>query len=337
MVYVAGTIVPSHATHSQELFTRMYSAMQSLAGTMGMVEADPDASKAMEVLQSRANGVAATNMPAAFWLLEQQNQNVSIRAMSILLIRRWAGNDARSAAQWVEQMPAGRARQEALRGVAIVWANKELDNAIQWVRQWPEEEERQSVLKSVAYEAARTEPEKALDLAAVDIEPTLPGRDELVRYAAMQWASKDPESALTWGLQISDGALREQVMACIATALAETDPVAASTLALAAVSTGRLQDDAVMGIVQRWVQKEPEMTAAWVEQFPDGSLKQTALENVVKLWADRDAEQVAEWLNNLSSGWTRDTAVAAFAGWLTPASPETAARWAESVKQGDAR
>jgi len=93
----------------------------------------------------------------------------------------------------------------------------------------------------------------------------------------------------------------------------------------------------VIGIVQRWVQKDPKGAATWVEQFPDSDLKQTALENVVKLWADKDSEQVTNWINGLPDGWMQDTAVTAFANWLTPASPASAASWSDSIKKENAR
>jgi hypothetical protein len=193
----------------------------------------------------------------------------------------------------------------------------------------PEGEERQSVLKSVGYEAARTEPLEALNLA---MEQTSQSEsDNLISYASLQWAAKDPESAFEWAEQIADGPLRDRILAGITTVWGDSDPVAAATEAVQRITPGRQQDDAVTGIVQRWVQQDPETSAAWVAQFPDGDLKQTAMENVIRLWSDMNAPQVGEWLNGLSAGALRDTAVVALVGWMAPLSPAEAAQWAKSI------
>jgi len=290
--------------------------LQHLAGGLKTVEAVSDLMEREEELQVLADSVAVSDMPAALKYLQAKSQSESGRNLEVLLIRKWAEDDVHAASIWVDKMPAGAARMAAINGVAIVWANKELVEAIQWVSQLPEDEERQNALKSVAYEAARTEPEESLRLAME--QPVQPDWNELIRFASMQWAAKDPEGASEWAEQITDIPLRDQILGNITTVWGDTDPRAAATKALLSISLGREQDDAVVGIIQRWVQKEPEMAAAWVEQFPESEVKRTALENVVKLWADKDAQKVGAWLNSLSNGSMRDTAIAAFAGRLAP-------------------
>ena len=130
---------------------------------------------------------------------------------------------------------------------------------IEWAEELPEGDERQSVLKSVAYEAARTEPAEALWLAVE--QPVQPEWSDLIRYAAMQLAGKDPEGASNMANEISDESLRNQLLSSITTVWSDTNPQAAATMALLSIQSGKLQDDAVIGIVQRWVQKDPEKTA----------------------------------------------------------------------------
>jgi len=294
--------------------------------------ATPRANKCPEDLQAWADGIGLADMPAALRHLQDQEPGDDGVDLTVQILRKWADSDVLAAARWVEQMPEGEARHHALNAVAIIWANQELAEAIGWVSQMVDGSERQDAVKSVAYEAARSDPEVALRLA-VEL-PVEVGRDELIQYVVLQWAANDPEGAAAWGKQIGAETLREQTLAGIATVWAETDPTAAATLAVASMVPGRTQDDAVMGIVQRFVQKDPEMTAVWVDKFPDGNLKQTAVENVVKLWADSDVQQLGEWLNLLPVGPARDTAVSAFAGWLMPSAPAIAAQWARSIGRG---
>jgi len=202
--------------------------------------------------------------------------------LTVRLVREWAESDAKAAAAWAEHLPPGGARQESINGVAIIWSNQDLDGAIRWTWQLPAGEERDGALASVAYEAARTEPATALALAAE--LPATPERDTLVQHAALQWAAGSPVEAALWARQLPDETLRERVLSNIATAWGEADPVVASQFAVLGLAPGRTQDDAVIGIVQRWVQKNPEAAAKWVSGFPEGALAETASENVLQLW-----------------------------------------------------
>ena len=164
-------------------------------------------------------------------------------------------------------------------GVAIEWANVDLDSTIAWARQLPGAAEQKTLLLAAANEAARTDP-----MAALRIAVTLPAdgeRNETIRRAATEWTSHDATSAVDWAKQIPDEILRSQVLAAEAVAWSESKPESAATLAVENLPTGRLLDDTVVSIVQRWAQRQPEAAAAWVEQFPEGTLRVTAMENLI--------------------------------------------------------
>jgi hypothetical protein len=212
----------------------------------------------------------------------ERDQPEPIGELELLAIRDWAETDLRAAADWVNRMPASLARHEAINGIAIVWANGDLPSAIQWALQLPDGTERQSVMMSVAYEAVRAEPTEALTLAFE--LPANQTRDDLIAHAAAEWAATEPEAAVEYANQIPDAALRETVLASIATAWSDSDPIAAASLAGSAIAGGRQQDDAVVGIVLRWMQQDAAATEAWVTLFPEGTLRETALENLARFW-----------------------------------------------------
>jgi hypothetical protein len=72
-----------------------------------------------------------------------------------------------------------------------------------------------------------------------------------------------------------------KVLAGEAVSWAEQNPEAAATLAVDQLPAGRLQEDTVVSIVQRWAQSDTVAAATWVAQFPEGSLRKTAVENLV--------------------------------------------------------
>jgi len=182
---------------------------------------------------------------------------------------------------------------------------------------------------AAAYEAGRSAPLEALRLA-MDLAPG-DERAELISRTTREWAATAPKAAAAWATKIEECNLRERALTGIATAMSESDPKAAALLVNDALPPGRAQEDAVVGIVQRWAQQAPEQAAAWVAEFPAGPLRDAAVDNLVKLWADQDAQQTATWLNGLGAGPERDRALEAYVSKIAPSFPESAARWAQSI------
>lgn len=306
-----------------------------IRGLTGIFLTGTDDATAKEKLENLAAGTPLYEVADALAFLQSRPDSEWSRSLHLLLVRRWAEGNPSSAADWVLHSLPGPMRTEAISGIGIVWANQNLSDATAWVRQLPAGKERDAGIISVAYEAAR---EKPMDAIVLAIElPDDPAREALVRHSATQWATADPRAATDWAQQIEMGGLRTVVISSIATALGNSDPVAAAELALGSLPMGKSQDDAVVGIIQRWAQNEPANTAAWVEQFPAGSLRDIALSNLVTQWADKDSGQAADWLNGARLGESQDVVFGAFANKLAPAFPATAARWAAAIFDDEIR
>jgi len=254
-----------------------------LANALAAIQSENDSQKREEMLAALVGQITAADIQATLNELQRLGQGDLIGDLSLRLVRRWAENDGRAAAAWVEQLSAGPAREGALSGVAIEWANTGLDDASAWASQLADPAERDLALMAVANEAIRSEPVKALNIALE--QPPSAQRDDLIRHAAMEWALHDGKSTANWARKIANAPLRDQVLAGIAMAWSESDPYSAATLAVQDISAGRPQSDAVIGIIQRWTQRQPDEAIAWVKQFPPGELKQTAIENIASLGA----------------------------------------------------
>ena len=197
------------------------------------------------------------------------------------LIRRWAAEDPSAAAVWAEKQANPAMRQEALNQVALAWAERDLAVAIKWANSLPADGAQAFVLMNLGYEAARTQPLEALALAS-----SLPpgrDRDDLLVHAVSQWAGSDAQASTEWACKIPELALRERVLAAIATAMADQNPESAVILATQAMWPGQSQNQAAIAIVQRWTQQDPQAVAAWVKQFPAGEIKDSALRKLAAL------------------------------------------------------
>jgi hypothetical protein len=290
-------------------------------------ETNPDRQTA--ALLKLVEAVALADLPAAIAASAEKSERIHAEFRQ-LLIRRWAQKDAPAAADWINRNLSGAARDPALNSVATTWAETDSNGAEQWARQLTDPDERGGALLAIASEITRDDPVAALSLAAE--LPASQTRDDFLIHAASEWAGRDSKTAIDWGKQIQDESLRAQMLAAIATGFAEADPAAAATLAAQSLPPGRAQDDAVVGIVQRWTQQDPEEAAAWVVAFPEGKLRDTALEAVVKLWADKDITDAGAWVSTLSAQAGSDVAIGAYAEKLGVQFPETAAEWLQDIR-----
>lgn len=239
-------------------------------------EADPMGRE--KLTEEFLGGVDVADIPEALAVLQNGRPAALAAELGQRLVRRWTKADPQTAADWVDALPAGTARQRGLENVAIVWANDNATNAIQWARSLANDTERFRALAAVANEAVRFDPMSALEVAV-----KLPANsqcNDLIRRAAAEWAANDPSNAVAWAKQIPDVSLRAQVLASEATAWAGQEPRAAAVLAVTELPAGRLQDDTVMTIVERWARQQPQAAADWVAQFPAGPLRDTALQNI---------------------------------------------------------
>lgn len=263
------------------------------ADTFAAIEADMELKAGEKLRAYPAAGISITDTAAI--LDELQKAGFGMHESTRRLIRRWAEADGRAAAAWAEQLPAGPLRENALSLVAVERANTDLNSTVEWARQLPDAAEEQTLLLAAANEAVRTEPIDALRIAvelATGVEV-----DEIIRRAAMEWASKDASAAMEWAKSIPDEALRHKVLSAEMIAWSETAPESAATLAVDTLPEGRLLEDTVVSIVQRWAQTAPQAAAAWVEQFPDSSLRAAAIENLISQWRQIDPVTAREWLS----------------------------------------
>lgn len=241
----------------------------------------------------------------------------------------WAAANPSGAAAWAQGL-ADAALGRSLMDVAIVrWAATDLTGATAWARGLSDEASRETALAAVGGEAVRTDPLTALNLA-VQL-PSGGAQDALLSRAAGEWAVTDRDGAVRWAAQIQDEATRQRVMGHVAVASAEQDPVGSAMIALQGMAPGAEQDRAVVSIILRWAQTDPDAAADWVIQFPEGALCRDAVEGLVNVWADRDPTAAGDWLLRLPQGALRDTGAASYARTLERTNPELAKCWKQSA------
>jgi hypothetical protein len=267
-------------------------------------------------------------LAAVLEVLGEREASEVLREIQVELLDRLARKHPRIAADFALRLDSARSR-EAMEVVMALWAADSLADAVAWAGHLPSGEAADHARLALAVEAARADPATAVNLARE--AAASPERDALLDHAASEWASTEPAEALTWLEQLDDPALRAHLVGSIATVLADRDPIAAAEMALSAMPDGRLRDDVVVGIVQRWSQASPDAAAAWVARFPESALRTAAVENVVKLWPPDHQRPASDWLSGLAPGASRDAGFLAYAEQIAPHSPQNAASWAGAI------
>lgn len=291
---------PQGADHRDMAFPdRRDFAFASLAASMASIQHESDPRAQEELLTTLVSSRALTEIPAALQHLAGDTNRLALE-LAARWMRRLAEADPQAAAAFALQLPEGAFRSALMVQAVLAWTESDWNTAAEWARGLSAASDREQMLKVVAEETIRLEPVESLRLAT-ELSPGVE-RDELIVRASMEWAGQDARAAEQWARQIDDSALRSQVLATIAIAWAEQDAHAAATLAVRDLPPGRIQDDAVVSILNRWVQSDADAATAWLTQFPAGPLKQAALDGVMASWSAHDPARAREWLARTTAG-----------------------------------
>jgi hypothetical protein len=329
-IETAATNAPASSTAKTSLAVddAQRQSLLRLENALQEIYSEGDALKREALLEAWLKEVALGEIPALVDFLDQDVGSPLRHEIIFRLFRKLSETEPETAAHLAEQRPESPERLRLLNVVAINWAARNLAETAAWARQLPEAD-RAGVMTKVAYEAVGQDLTQALELARE--LPADDNRNELITHIAGEWSVKNPEKIAEWAGKLEDETLRQQVISRVAAAWGDTNPSAAAELAIKSLPAGKPQDDAVVGIVQRWGQTKPADAGAWVAQFPEGPLRETAAEELVKLWADKNTPEAGVWLNSLPTGPTRDAAASAYVGKILHANPTTAAQWATQI------
>lgn len=159
-------------------------------------------------------------------------------------------------------------------------------------------------------------------IAALEIARELPAterRDDFLEQAVMEWGGLDSKSSARWVRQIQSESLRNRLLGAVALGMATDQPGAAARLASEEMQPGSEQDRVTVGIVQRWIQSDPDGAAAWVEQFPQSPLRRVVVETLLSGWLSKDPAGARQWVLRLPEGGLRTHASAVASRWLDKA------------------
>ena len=299
-----------------------------LLSQLGVLDAETDGVQRQEGVDRLVDSIPYAEIQSVLNVVEGASGDAASE-FKASLVRRWAEKAPAEAAAWALQLRETPLAGIVQKEVALAWAESDLLSALTWARQIPDGDLRETVLTALGYEAARENPVQALEIGLA----LKPGNDrqELLIHSASQWAALDPEAARRWVLsreRTEDGG---RLVAGIAVASAELAPEFSLRLAANELPAGELQNTAVISIIQRWAQRNPEAAAAWVGQFQAEPLGRIAVRNLVDVWSESSWDGPAQWLVDLVNPDLRDAGLSLLARKLAVVDRANATEWARMI------
>lgn len=223
----------------------------------------------------------------------------------------------------------------AMRTLLSSWAKTEPQQAIAYIDTLTEEK-RLPYYQMIYGTYLRNQPEAALDwvISRFDEDPTIAGtalrqsispdsvdyavnvlkstnsagiRSSLIPGIAAYKAGSDPRAALDWleGFQNEPG--YESALLQIVQRMSQSDPEEAAA-AIAPILNSDLVDANVGNIAFGWYQKNPQESLSWVDQLPNNSAKEIAITRIIHSIHYQDPDLAASYLSMIQTPFRKEDA-----------------------------
>jgi len=314
----------------------------ALEGARAMVARDPEA--ALAKLTSRGDLVyrVLLGRPILLALAEKDPARAAAFLKSRpnfgndgdlcrILAAQWSQRDLQQALKWSKELPAGRGRAEAMKGVGQMWAEQdpaamaaEISSArLQWDRE---------VIHAVAQSWSKRDPRAAINwIESLSIKEDQDGAWQRFRLDPAQLGT---EAMLELLSAIPNEKWRGNIASMAAYDLSRKDVQAALSWTESLPEAMRPQ--ALRSVIDEWAGTDPEAAARYLTGLTERA-RGDVLRRAVSSWALRDGTAAMDWTRQLPAGNERDQVAAEVAGGLRHFDPAAAAQWIDLVKNDGSR
>jgi hypothetical protein len=117
----------------------------------------------------------------------------------------WCARDGRAALDWASALPAGKAKENAIREFTYIWAKHDTKQSTAWINALPSDESRWAATEGFVFSTIDTDPDAALGWARSI--PDEAKRLGIVKRAWSKWSNNNFQSAHDW---LQNGGLSEK-------------------------------------------------------------------------------------------------------------------------------
>jgi hypothetical protein len=284
------------------------------------------------------------------------------------LASEWAQHDVDAAKRWVDSLPAGRAREQAMQGMIQSIAQNDPAKAASMISPEDINGNNSHLVGTLLGQWVRTDQKAAMDwLGTLDLRGN--NQQNAISQLMHSWADEDVAAASRYALGIEDEKSRKQAITPMVYAWAQNDPEAAkewlvgnldgdarnesfnqliqnlsyhdhatalryyqeATANLTPEQINKSFSGAASQLASAMAEFDPQAAGQWVLSMPEGETRANTLNNMVQNWVYNDIKGAAEFVNTLPAGKERDRAVEPLVYQLGDRDPESAFEWAASI------
>lgn len=195
-----------------------------------------------------------------------------------------------------------------LRKVLADWACRDVNACAKWIQGLSQplaDQLARDVAGSLMSESALT------SFLLLNELPPEPKNDEMMRQAAMEFATADLDAAKQWAESQPDAAASELLWSAVATVMSQNQPETAMAAALGRLTDPLVRDRVAVEIVQRWMQKDVQAAADYARNMP-GDAGLAAARAVSGYWSGISPESCQSWIWSIPSPDLKASAFSAY-------------------------
>jgi hypothetical protein len=205
-----------------------------------------------------------------------------------------------------------------------------LPEALAWVESLPAGKARENALHPVIHAWSETEPaEAARYLAANTSGFSNPMRDSISR-----WAQMEPDAAFAFAQQFS-GADRDLAIQSAINGIRGEDPEKALQW-MGTVQDQKVLGEIGQELIGSLVKSNPEKAKQIASSLPTEA-QPRAFQGLIRNWAFEHATEAGNWIHTLPEGKPRDAAIKAYVSVIDGMDARLATHWARSIQEPEER
>ena len=255
------------------------------------------------------------------------------------LLARWGELDPEAAMEYALALSRTPEKRAAVNAVLNGWAEKDARAAARWIAELPEGVLKNAALGTLIKAVTKTDPPQALALlqGSLSLKARRMSRDstDLVQAVFGHWAEKNLGEAATAAAQLDkpfcDTALsfvgerwaRSDLAGALAWARAQPNDLAKRRLEASSSTT-----NAVTGVLETWINRDPEAAMTWLENLPEGNERANLIQCALLCTYQQDPAHAMELALMIPEGIAQESALGFAVGSWADTDPAGAFTWA---------
>ncbi|MDP3070712.1 MAG: hypothetical protein Q8N18_10505 [Opitutaceae bacterium] len=277
--------------------------------------------------------IGARDPAAALKLAAELARSPEEQAFYSLFFDRLAGENPRVAVDQLALVPAGTARENAIRALATAWNRTDPAAVMDWAQSLADPGERSAAVETAIGDLAARDPQLAIEIARRFMRP--PALERTIYSALMRLVLSDPEAASALVPLLPPGDLQTTAAAHVARSLAERS-VPAALAWVKTIPIDLTRWIAFNHVLTSWVLRDRTAAARHVLELPPGQGTEFAASHLAAYLADDPADAIL-WAGALPDEGARLGAYAVIASSWSQRAPAEAVRWAASLNEDPLR